>query len=99
MPPSTVAGFPYSEIEFDETGQLTVPGGTVLVAEQVRSRPVTDLFVLCHGWNNSHGKARRGFTRFAQQMRDVLDERGAVADRTIGVIGVIWPAMRWADEL
>jgi hypothetical protein len=99
MPPSTVAGFPYSEIEFDETGRLTVPGGTVLVAEQVRSRPVTDLFVLCHGWNNSHGKARRGFTRFAQQMRDVLDERGAVPGRTIGVMGVIWPAMRWADEL
>lgn len=99
MTPSTIAGFPYWEIEFDETGRLTVPGDMAVVAEEVSSRPVTDLFVLCHGWNNSHDKARRGFTRFAQQVQDVLDERGAVPDKTIGVMGVIWPAMRWADEL
>jgi hypothetical protein len=97
--PTTIAGFPYWEVEFDEAGRLTVPRGAPSVAGEVRSGPITDLFVLCHGWNNSRRKARELFTSFFQEMQDVLDQRGAAPDRRTGVMGAIWPSMRWADEL
>lgn len=95
---ATIAGFPHWEVEFDETGRLTDPGDQASVAEDVGASQVTDLFVLCHGWNNNRRKARELFSEFFQQMRDVLDQRGAPPDRRIGTIGVIWPSMRWADE-
>jgi hypothetical protein len=95
---ATIAGFPHWEVEFDEAGQLTHPGDQASVAEEVAASQVTDLFVLCHGWNNNPRKARELFSEFFQQMHDVLDQQGTPPDRRIGTIGVIWPSMRWADE-
>lgn len=63
------------EVEFDEAGRLTNPGDAPGVAGEVRASPITDLFVLCHGWNNSRRNARKLFTGFFQEMRDVLDQR------------------------
>lgn len=58
---------------------------------------VTDLLVLCHGWNNSAAEALAMYRQIAGSV--VADRDGghepALAGRTLGLVGVIWPSKRF----
>jgi hypothetical protein len=94
--------FPYWELEFDEHGQaVSVPDADVFVPE-LNGAGITDLIVFSHGWNNTRDAALDLYRRFFRQVAD-LTRSGAghwslKPGAVIGVAGVIWPSMRWADE-
>jgi hypothetical protein len=92
-----IAGFPYWQFQFGEDGKpVTVPDEASL-AEELQAAQVTDLFMFSHGWNNSQQAARDLYGRFFDQVAP-LASGGLRPNATIGVAGVIWPSMLWADE-
>lgn len=96
--PEHIAGFSHCEIGFDERGALTDAAALDATIDQMRDAGLTDLIVLCHGWNNDRKIARSLYERFFGEMRKVLDRSQPTADRVVGTLGVYWPSMRWADE-
>lgn len=95
-----VAGFPYFEVEFDKRGRV-FDGGQVAALERfvVRDEP-TDVLVLSHGWNNDEAQARSLYERLLGHLRDHLDAGRVpgLAGRTWGVLAVLWPSKKFADE-
>jgi hypothetical protein len=92
-----LAGFPHWEVELDREGQFVDPAGVDAFAAEVKSRGLANLFIFSHGWNNDPPTARRLYTSFFGQLRDVMKARGIPQDG-IGTCGIIWPSIRWPDE-
>ncbi|GAA2302898.1 hypothetical protein GCM10010234_52420 [Streptomyces hawaiiensis] len=82
---------PYWELVFDADGDPDGRRRDRLLAG-VTERGVRDLIVFAHGWNNDRSGATRLYDRFFAPV-----PRLAPAAR-IGYVGVLWPAMRFADE-
>jgi hypothetical protein len=82
---------PYWELVFDADGDPESRLRDRLLAG-VSERGVRDLIVFAHGWNNDRSGATRLYDRFFAPV-----PRLAPAAR-IGYVGVLWPAMRFADE-
>ena len=98
--PDQVAGFPYWEVSFDESGNWNSPQTKDAFRTEVSGENLTDLFIFAHGWNNDEPMARNMYLHFYQLMGALVND-GAMPKRrtpTIGTVGVIWPAKLWADE-
>ncbi len=96
--PGQVTGFPYWEMAFDQTGQLTSPATFDQLVAEVPQQALTDLFLMSHGWNNTPQAARDLYARYFGQIRALIDAGQGAKAASIGVVGIIWPSMRWADE-
>ena len=91
-----IEGLPYWTVRFDADGD---PDGR-LRQELLTGLPasgVEDLFVFSHGWNNTPRLADRLYRRFFALVAAELAELPAPRPR-VGVLGVVWPSMRWLDE-
>jgi hypothetical protein len=91
-------GAGYRQLEFDKSARLVRPEQVSEI--RTLAGRVTDLLVLCHGWNNDINDARnlyRGLLASVDAQRRAGLEAG-LADRTMGVLGVVWPSKRFADE-
>ncbi|HZQ99620.1 MAG TPA: serine-threonine protein kinase [Chloroflexota bacterium] len=93
-----VAGFPFWVASFDESGGLAQPDAIDAFLAELPGQEVTDLFVCSHGWNNTREMALAMYERFFEQVAALLGEPTVRRDARIGVLGVIWPSIRWADE-
>jgi hypothetical protein len=93
---SEIAGQPQWEIGFDEHGKAAQSEVDALLAE-LPGKDLTDLFVFSHGWNNDRRQARRLYQLYFQQVPGLLG-RGAPPAARVGILGVVWPSKRWADE-
>ncbi len=95
-----VAGFPFWEVRFDEQGRPVDSSAIDEFVSGVASEGLTDLWLISHGWNSSPETSRRLYARFLAEIRSVLDSGGASLNEGVrlGAAGIIWPAMRWADE-
>ena len=91
-----MGGFPYWQVWFDEKGKPDEFKRRAVVRE-VPQNNLRHLFVFSHGWNNDSRMAEDLYSRFFTQLGDVLDHQG-ISRAGVGVVGVIWPSMRWADE-
>jgi hypothetical protein len=91
-----IAGLPQWEIGFDEHGRAGQGEVDALLAE-LPGRDLTDLFVFSHGWNNDRRQARRLYQLFFEQVPGMLPRSGGQAAK-VGILGVVWPSKRWADE-
>ncbi|MFI6643334.1 serine-threonine protein kinase [Streptomyces sp. NPDC050504] len=80
---------PYREITFDADGDPDARQRAAL-----DGLDVTDLVVFAHGWNNSRKIATSLYSRFYAPFPGLLGDGGA----RVGYAGVVWPAMRFADE-
>ena len=95
-----LAGFPFWIVEFDEHGSLVDPQAADDVLTEITDEALTDLFVFIHGWNNSRRIALDRYEAFFTEVQKLVADSDLTHSREakIGVIGVIWPSMRWADE-
>ncbi|MFJ8822178.1 serine-threonine protein kinase [Streptomyces sp. NPDC102467] len=83
---------PYWELMFDADGDPE-PGRRDRLLREARERGVRDLVVLAHGWNNDRTMATRLYDRFFAPFPTLAPGAG------LGYVGVLWPSMRFADEL
>lgn len=87
--------YPYAEVEFAKDGSavdLTQTQAVRHLAEKV-----SDVVVISHGWNNDMDEARRLYRDLFASIDLVRDGGVDLGDRTIGVVGVLWPSKRFAD--
>ncbi|MFE0173963.1 serine-threonine protein kinase [Streptomyces sp. NPDC059002] len=83
---------PYWELTFDADGDVDTAQREELLSGAERER-VTDLLVFAHGWNNEQRDARRLYARFFAPCQALSGARVR-----LGYVGVLWPAIRFADE-
>jgi hypothetical protein len=88
-----IAGLPYWEIRFDEKGQLADDGQ---LPTQLPDRHLSDLFVFCHGWNNSLASARDLYQAMFTLLSKQVDEHAA--GRPVGTVGVFWPSLVFPED-
>jgi hypothetical protein len=77
------------ELAFDEKGGLR---SSRTVVEDVASAGVTDLFVLCHGWNTSAADAREMY----DELVPLIDTAAARLGK-VGYARVVWPSLWFPD--
>lgn len=96
---STLHGFPYLETQFGKDGKPVDAAHAATVAAFLSAQPVTDLFVISHGWNNDIPEARALFDRFFARVRAVLDGGSVpLAGRQFAVVAVFWPSKRFTES-
>lgn len=97
---TTLSGFPYIEAQFDKQQQPLEGNQTQTIAEWVGAEGITDLLVLSHGWNNDIAEARDLYARLTASIaaRIASGSGGGLPDRTLGVLGILWPSKKFADE-
>lgn len=95
-----IAGFPYFEVQFTKQGDLFEPAERQAVLDAARTGVVDELFVVSHGWNNDMADARALYRALFANVRAALDAGRAprLAGRRIGILGVLWPSKKFADE-
>jgi hypothetical protein len=87
---------PYAEVEFDEKGSLVEPQQVDDASALIATRRATDVLVVSHGWNSTHGDARAMYERLIDSIVAVRPEVKGAADRRLVVVGVLWPSIQWA---
>ncbi len=88
--------YPYRELEFAKDGKPVHPEQADAVRQLADQ--VTDVVVISHGWNNDMDEARVLYRNLFASIDAVRQTRGvALGDRSIGVVGVLWPSKKFAD--
>jgi hypothetical protein len=90
----TIHGVDFQPIEIDRRG--TLKSGADELAAHVKSRSVSDVVLICHGFRNDANDAQALYTRFLEtfaENRRHASLQAKLAGRTFAVGGVFWPSM------
>jgi hypothetical protein len=108
MPVETTPGSArqYHLIAFDSRGNERTDDSAGLmsakIAAALSNEPVTDVFLLSHGWQGDVPSAKRQYGNWIDAMaRCTADRDRAVAARPNFhplIIGLHWPSLAWGDE-
>ncbi len=90
--------YPYAEVELRSDGSPADPAQVTAALQMVRNTGATDVLVMVHGWNNDMPAARALYQRLAASMAAADRRTGALEERELAVIGILWPSIRWADD-
>jgi hypothetical protein len=95
-----LSGFPYAEVRFDVEGAAVDADERKTAVGLPAHVGATDVLVISHGWNNDMAEAQALYANLAASMRGVLDNSApaSYADRTLAIIGVLWPSKRFAES-
>lgn len=84
-----IKGIPYRAAEFDKEGkpltQPMIPDG------------ISDLIIISHGWNNDRNEAEKFYRKLFENFVDVTAADPAIRQRTIAIIGVLWPSKKFNE--
>jgi pimeloyl-ACP methyl ester carboxylesterase len=95
---------PHHDVEFTKQGSIHEPAQVTALLNAVPG--VTDLLVLCHGWNNDMREARDLYTTLLANIDELLAIRGEalapesvrkLQGRTFAALWVFWPSKKFAD--
>ena len=93
-------GFPYQTVQFTKAGEVYDPGEVTALLEMVAAPGITDLLVLCHGWNNNMKEAETLYDKLLGLLRAALTagQVTQAGDRSFAALGVLWPSKKFADK-
>jgi hypothetical protein len=92
--------YPAFEVELTKAGEVFQPRQVQALLDGLASGPVTDVFVVAHGWNNDVADARSLYEKLFARVKAVEDAdlvRDTVA-RTPAILAVLWPSKKFTDE-
>jgi hypothetical protein len=108
MPIQQVPGsdLTYHLISYDKNGQERGddPSGVMsaLAAAAVRDQPVTDVFVISHGWKGDVPAAIEQYDKWIAAMEGCTADRAAIREKRPDfrplIVGFHWPSQPWGDE-
>jgi hypothetical protein len=93
-------GFPYCTVQFTKAGEVYDPGEAAAVLKMTATPGITDLLVLCHGWNDTMAEAEVLYDNLLGLLRAALTagQVAQVGDRSFAALGVLWPSKKFADK-
>jgi hypothetical protein len=75
---------------------------SALAAAAVRDQPITDVFVISHGWQGDVPAAIKQYDKWITAMAGCTDDRAAIRQKRPGfqalIVGFHWPSRPWGDE-
>lgn len=89
---------PYADVAFDEKGAYTDLSQVDDVEKLLADKHPTDIVVVSHGWNNTEKQARALYERLIDSFAAVRPRIDAARNRKLAVVGVLWPAIQWAED-
>jgi hypothetical protein len=92
-----LSGYPYVKIQFSKEGHVFSAQEVKGLEDLLAGGQVSDLLVLAHGWNDDMAEARDLYKRLVTEFSRVVQAAGHV-NRRFGVLGVLWPSKKFADE-
>ena len=103
---TTPGGIPFHLVAFNADGgeRADDPHGRMSenVLAALRSEPVTDVFLLSHGWQGDVPSALRQYHKWIDAMGACGADRAAIAKARPGfhplIVGLHWPSLAWGDE-
>jgi len=87
---------PYGEVEFDRDGAFVTPVQIEQARKLIGDERATDVLVISHGWNNTHGDARALYDRFIDSIVAVRSGVEGATRRRFVILGMLWPSIQWA---
>ena len=66
---------PWYVLPFDKVGICTGPGTRAECLDRVAEKPFSDIFVFCHGWNNTWKDATTRYREFLDGFLDLRKKR------------------------
>jgi hypothetical protein len=96
----------YHLISYDKGGRERGddPSGAMsaLATAAIRERPISDVFVISHGWQGDVPAAIEQYDKWIGAMAGCTADRAAVRQRRPGfevlIVGFHWPSRPWGDE-
>ena len=58
----------------------------------------SDLFFMCHGWNNNMDDATSLYSGLAALIKAQVDANPSLATRKYAICGVLWPSKKFEDK-
>jgi hypothetical protein len=58
----------------------------------------SDLFIMCHGWNNNIPDATSLYSGLAGLIKTQIDAKSELASRKYAICGVLWPSKKFDDK-
>jgi hypothetical protein len=91
---------PYRTVQFTKDGNVFDAGEVAALLDMVAAPAVSDLLVLCHGWNNTMDEAKATYDHLLGLLRAALaaGQVPEVGGRSFAVVGVLWPSKKFADK-
>lgn len=107
MPIETVpdTSLHYYLLAYDAAGNERSENGSPLsrhLLEVVRAEPITDVFLISHGWKGDIPEARAQYNRWIGAMARNVEDIARIGSLRRGfrplLVGLHWPSLPWGDE-
>jgi hypothetical protein len=99
------ADLSYFLIPFDAEGNERAEGAERVsprVLQSLTSEPITDVFLMSHGWKGDVPEAIAQYNRWSAAMLQCPDDLRRMKERRPGfkpmILGLHWPSLPWGDE-
>ncbi|HEX2911217.1 MAG TPA: hypothetical protein VH186_10445 [Chloroflexia bacterium] len=91
----------YYPLLFNEEGYPVKPGyGQAILETLVKANPpVTDVWVLAHGWNNDLNEGQQTYHDWINTFRPVIEKETAGTGYNPLFVGLHWPSKAWAGDI
>ena len=102
IPQGDGTAVPWYMVEFDRKGRTKAAETRAALLAEAGAGGYTDVFVFCHGWNNSWDDAVANYEAFIAGYQGLLVEQGLTLSRPYRplLVGIYWPSaiLVTADE-
>lgn len=86
--------YPYFELEFDAKGKPADAKQLPALVEGLKTKGITDLFIISHGWNNDEKDAHALYQELFVNVK-AQEQNVEVSGRSFAVAGIIWPSKKF----
>jgi hypothetical protein len=92
--------YPYFPVQFTKDGTVFQQSDVDALMSAVAAGPnaPSDLFFMCHGWNNNMDDATDLYAALAGLIKAQVDANPALSARKYAICGVLWPSKKFEDR-
>src|SRR5215472_16679146 len=92
--------YPYFPVQFTKDATVFQQSNVDALMAAVAAGPSapSDLFFMCHGWNNNMDDADNLYEALAGLIKAQVDANPALAQRKYAICGVLWPSKKFEDQ-
>jgi len=91
--------YPYFQVQFNKEGTVFKQSEVDAVVNAISAAEgaPTDLFIMCHGWNNNIDDATNLYEALTGLIKTQADASPQLTGRRYAVCGLLWPAKKFED--